>query len=113
MGEAMRNGIDLNAVTVVEDGDGKKKKGKKGKGKGKDSKKEKGGKKEKKGKKGKDKKGKGKMGGKKGEEEVAEEDPFVHLATPSVVRDSIGPVIEKVYAEWRHLDEKDNFAQKH
>merc|ERR1712154_18834 len=75
--EAIKNGVDLNAVTVVEDGDGKKgKKGKKGKGKAKDSKKEKG-------KKGKDKKGKGKKGGKgkAKEEEVAEEDPFVHLTT--------------------------------
>merc|ERR1712013_945259 len=112
--EAMKNGIDLSAVNVVDDeAKAKGKKGKKGKGskkKGKDKKEKKG-----KGKDKKDKKGKGKKGKSKGngEEVGEEEDPFVHLTTPSLIREDVRGVIEKVYSEWRSLDEKDNFAQKH
>merc|ERR1712013_926169 len=87
--EAMKNGIDLSAVNVVDD---------EAKAKGK------------KGKKGKGKKGKSKGNG---EEVGEEEDPFVHLTTPSLIREDVRGVIEKVYSEWRSLDEKDNFAQKH
>merc|ERR1712013_353766 len=79
--EAMKNGVDLSAVNVVDDE--AKGKGKKGKSKG------------------------------NGEEVGEEEDPFVHLTTPSLIREDVRGVIEKVYSEWRSLDEKDNFAQKH
>merc|ERR1712013_888320 len=102
--EAMKNGIDSSAVNVVDDeAKAKGKKGKKGKGS------------KKKGKDKKDKKGKGKKGKSKGngEEVGEEEDPFVHLTTPSLIREDVRGVIEKVYSEWRSLDEKDNFAQKH
>ncbi len=110
--EALKNGIDLNAPKPADD-DAKtaKKGGKKGKDKKnkKESKKKPAKKGEKKGKKGK--KGKGKKG--EIDDGINEEDPNVHIQTPMIIKNEINGAIDKVYGEWRSLDETDNFAQKH
>ena len=119
--EALKNGIDLNAPKDDNEDDGKKKgKGKGKKGDDKKSKKDKKGKDDKKskkdGKKGKGKKGKGGKGkkGKGGTDDgINEDDPFVHIQTPGLVKTEMKSQIEKIYKEWRNLDEKENFAQKH
>jgi len=108
--EAIKNGIDLNATPLEpeESKKGKKKKG--GKKEKKGDKKKKGGDK-KKGKK--DKKGKGKKKKKGGDDDgVDMDDPNVHIVTPSIVANEIKNEIKKA-EEWRVLDEKDNFSQKH
>merc|ERR1712129_441957 len=60
----------------------------------------------------KDKKGKGKKKKKGDDDGVDMDDPNVHIVTPSIVANEIRNEIKKA-EEWRVLDEKDNFSQKH